>query len=185
MSRTLKRLQGPRHVALDEQLSNVLILVRDVCHWNRGKFRRPQSTLRHNRDSGGWPIAAMGAFLLICLSVACGVHASSGASYRIATHPATQFNRDARTGGTLNGVVNTDGTACLWLGEGVDRIALVWPDGYVARASPLEVLDEHGTQVAVVGSKVTLTGGLGATGTVTGCESIVQTWAVGQVLAPT
>jgi hypothetical protein len=82
-------------------------------------------------------------------------------------------------------VVNTDGTACLWLGEGVDRIALVWPDGYVARASPLEVLDEHGTQVAVVGSKVTLTGGLGATGTVTGCESIVQTWAVGQVLAPT
>ncbi len=170
--------------SLDELLVMCVNQWRHAMHANDtgGNSARLPKSRRSPVDDRGWPKAIAVSGLLVYLLVACGGSASPGASYRIATHPTTEFTRTARAGGTLNGTLNGDGTACLWLGDGSDRIALVWPDGYVARSDPLAVIDEHGKQVALVGRKVTLKGGLGPTGKVTGCEGIEQTWAVGQVI---
>jgi hypothetical protein len=83
-------------------------------------------------------------------------------TYRIATVRADAY-LTARLTGVLHGQVNPDGTACLWVGEGSQRMALVWSAGYSARGNPLSVYDQHGRPIGVVGKHITLGGGGGRT----------------------
>jgi hypothetical protein len=89
----------------------------------------------------------------------------------------------ARFDGVVSGRINSDGTACLWTGDGADRHALIWPAGYVARGNPVGVYDPSGTLVVMAGQKASLGGGLGPDGNpVTGCSGISHTWVVGTVI---
>jgi hypothetical protein len=89
----------------------------------------------------------------------------------------------ARFDGIVLGRINSDGTACLWTGDGPDRHALIWPDGYVARGNPVAVYDPSGSLVVVAGQKASLGGGLGPEGTqVTGCSGLSHAWVVGNVI---
>jgi hypothetical protein len=104
-------------------------------------------------------------------------------SYRIGTHPASDVSMTARFDGVVSGRINSDGTACLWTGDGADRHALIWPAGYVARGNPVAVYDPSGTLVVVAGQKASLGGGLGPDGNqVTGCSGISHAWVVGTVI---
>jgi len=101
-------------------------------------------------------------------------------TYRIATFRSDVYMQ-ARLDAVLRGQANPDGTACLWVDDGPDRMALVWPSGYTARGNPLAVYDEHGALVGVVGKQVTLGGGRGAPDdgrpvSVLGCSGFFSTW---------
>jgi hypothetical protein len=65
-------------------------------------------------------------------------------------------------GGVLGGRTNADGTACTWLGNGTDAVALVWPPGYFARGNPLIIVNEKGNAVAAVGAYANLDGSVAA-----------------------
>ena len=120
------------------------------------------------------------------LSCACGADRSQGggASYRIATASVRSDYMDlARAAGTLQGKVNGDGTACFWLGTSSGGQALSWPFGYSAKGGPLAVYDEAGNRRAMIGQRVTLTGGLMAdtVHSITGCSGFKEFFGVGQV----
>jgi hypothetical protein len=105
------------------------------------------------------------------------------ASYRIGTYPRTDVSMTARFDGVVSGRINSDGTACLWTGDGPNRQALIWPAGFVARGNPVAVYDSSGTLVVVAGQKASLGGGLAPDGTrVTGCSGLSQAWLVGSVI---
>jgi hypothetical protein len=61
-------------------------------------------------------------------------------------------------GGLLGGRTNADGTACFWLGNDSDAVALMWPPRYSARGNPLTIFNEKGQAVATVGQFVNLDG---------------------------
>jgi hypothetical protein len=85
-----------------------------------------------------------------------------------------------------SGKTNANGTACFWLGDGADRMALVWPSGCSAHDSPLSLYDESRKLVASVGDRVALGGGLLPAGTtVLGCPEFSRAWSVGRVIAAT
>lgn len=101
----------------------------------------------------------------------------------LATHPATAGRMLALSGGILSGQVNSDRSACLWIGEEPQRVALIWPAGFTARGTPITVYDENDKIVATVGQKVVLGGGLAPDGTrVFGCTAFAQAWIVGRVI---
>lgn len=77
------------------------------------------------------------------------VHGSSG-----------QFGMTARIDGTLQGRVNSDGTACLWLSTQPQPITLIWPTGWFGLPNPLRATDPNGHTVGVVGEQVAYVGGL-------------------------
>jgi hypothetical protein len=83
-------------------------------------------------------------------------------SYKVATwySPTPSAGFLASVSGSLHGQINSDGSACFWLGSGEDREALLWPPGYSARANPLSIYDKDGHLIASVGDMVTLGGGL-------------------------
>jgi hypothetical protein len=71
----------------------------------------------------------------------------------------------ANTGvaGELGGRTNADGTACFWLlGEGQDRVALMWPPRYSAHGAPLTIFSQNGQPVGTVGEFVNLDGAVSA-----------------------
>lgn len=130
------------------------------------------------RNRVGWIVAFVSSFVL-----ACSVTAGHSPTYKIATHPVTDLSRQAIASGILAGEANSDGTACLWLGEDSSRTAIIWPAGYRASPSPLTVYDDHGKKVGAVGQKITLVGGaMPAPSNLTGCMGFDQAWFVGQVL---
>jgi hypothetical protein len=65
-------------------------------------------------------------------------------------------------GGVLGGRTNADGTACFWLGNAGDQVALVWPPRYSAQGNPLTIFNQDGTPVATVGQSVNLDGSTAA-----------------------
>jgi hypothetical protein len=71
----------------------------------------------------------------------------------------------ALTSGKLDGQVNPDGTACLWLGDGANRYAISWPFGFSAAGPPLTLYDADGHKGATVGQRVSMGGGGGPDGT--------------------
>lgn len=83
-------------------------------------------------------------------------------SYKVATwySPTPEIGFLSSGTGVLGGQINADGSACLWLGRGEDRSALLWPSGYSARGNPLRIVDAKGHMIATVGELVTLNGGL-------------------------
>jgi len=122
--------------------------------------------------------------------------------YRVATAPfPSDFFLLARQDGVLAGQVNIDGTACFWLGDQQHRgMALSWPWGYSARASPvapalgwtplasisgLTVYDEGGRRVARIGQRVAMAGGLEPDGvrSIAGCSGFPGYWGVGKVVS--
>ena len=123
----------------------------------------------------------------------CGATASSQAPspsatatvrFKIATadKPGPVFM--AAWAGALQGQVNSDGTACLWLGNGPDRKALIWPAGYSAAGPPLTVYNEISQPVAVVGKGTELGGGnylYPLPAPIIGCPDFDRAWIVGSV----
>jgi hypothetical protein len=121
------------------------------------------------------------------LSRPAGLAATSPSttSYRIATVHSDVYLMALITG-VLQGKGNPDGTACLWLGDGTKRTALVWPPGYSARGNPLAVYDQRGVRVAVVGKRVSLGGGgspiegpysvMGCSGTFSDIWGVAPNW---------
>src|SRR6478752_3865207 len=104
--------------------------------------------------------ALLGPLCLAALIAGCAPSGSGSATYKIATAAQrSDFMHTALAGGVLGGETNTDGTACLWLGEQPDGQALSWPYGYSARGKPLAVYDDAGNRVAAVGQMVTMAGG--------------------------
>jgi hypothetical protein len=121
-------------------------------------------------------------------------------TYRLATAPVrTNLILLARLDGVLSAQANIDGTACFWVGNGTERIALSWPWGYAARGSPLApalgwahagshsrlaVYDETGRRVAEVGQRVTMGGGLmgDEVQSIVGCSGFPRFWGVGKVI---
>lgn len=129
--------------------------------------------------------------ILVCscllLVVSCGQPGGSitDGNFTLATHPATAGRMLALSGGILSGQVNSDRSACLWIGEEPQRMALIWPAGFTARGTPITVFDGNDKIVAAVGQKVTLGGGLAPDGTrVFGCTAFAQAWIVGRVIGP-
>ena len=121
--------------------------------------------------------------LILASLVTSALSSCAPASYRIGTHPTSDVSMTARFDGIVSGRINSDGTACLWTGDGPDRHALIWPDGYVARGNPVAVYDPSGSLVVVAGQKASLGGGLAPDGTqVTGCSGLSQAWVVGSVI---
>ena len=128
--------------------------------------------------------AAAGLIVLVALlSVGVAWIKSGGlgpaTTYRIATVRSDAYHL-ARFDGVLHGQANPDGTACLWIGEG-ERMAVIWPSGYIARGNPLAVYDQHGVRIGVVGQLVTLGGGRGGPDdgrpvSVLGCSGFSSTW---------
>jgi hypothetical protein len=113
-------------------------------------------------------------------------------SYRVATWslPAgasTVPEARANTGvaGELGGRINDDGTACFWLlGDGQDRVALMWPPRYSAHGTPLTIFSQNGQAVATVGEFVTLDGAVSAPddiqgNAITGCPKMSLVVLVG------
>ena len=129
--------------------------------------------------------AAAGIIMLVALlSVGVAWIKNGGlgpaTTYRIATARGDAYMQ-ARFDGILHGQANPDGTACLWVGDG-ERMALIWPSGYIARGNPLAVYDQNGALVGTVGEHVTLGGGRGAPDdgrpvSVLGCSGFTNTWA--------
>jgi hypothetical protein len=139
---------------------------------------------------------------LIAVLISVVVWASIGSvKYRLATAPSpSNFILLARADGVLGGQVNLDGTACFWLGDQQHRgMALSWPWGYSARASPvapalgwtplasisrLAVYDETGRRVARIGQRVAMAGGLEPEGvrSILGCSGFPGYWGVGKVV---
>lgn len=126
------------------------------------------------------------AGLLACVEVlSCGSpQGASGSPYRIATAPSPYaYSAEARAEGQLNGQVNGDGTACLWITMNTSDMALYWPYGYSAHGHPLAVYDNEGTKVAEVGNQI-IVGGARASGwtSILGCPDRFKSfWVVGQV----
>ena len=124
------------------------------------------------------------ALVAVLLLAGCGTTTGHGGAYRIATSAvkSDSFNL-ARAQGILGGRVNSDGTACLWLGSS----ALMWPYHYSAGGSPLTVYDDSGNAVAaVVGQHVVFAGGLlpDEVHGLLGCDGFHQFWGVGHVEDP-
>jgi hypothetical protein len=99
--------------------------------------------------------------------------------------PQGRIGFEAGLGGRLEGRVNNDGTACFWTGTGQDRLYLIWPAGYSARANPLRILDDRGRVLALVGDYGQadgLGGGLvpddAARRPLVGCPTPQQAWTV-------
>jgi hypothetical protein len=109
------------------------------------------------------------------------VTSPSPATYRVATEPNERYLL-IRLDTVLHGQANSDGTACLWYGDGAERVALVWPPGYVARGNPLAVYDGSGALIGVVGQHIALGGGGGPNGgssvSVLGCSPVSGIWIV-------
>jgi hypothetical protein len=121
--------------------------------------------------------------------------------YRLATATApSNVMLTARLDGVLSGQANIDGTTCFWVGDGPDRTALSWPWGWTARGSPLAaawgwvhadalsrlgVYDEGDGQVAAVGQRIAMGGGLMADNvrSLRGCSGFSRFWAVGTVIS--
>jgi hypothetical protein len=132
----------------------------------------------------GASLAIVSAFLV---TAACTGGAPTGETYKIATDTSRSGAMHlARAEGVLQGQINSDGTACFWVGAST-AMALSWPYGYSARANPLAVYDEAGNRVAAVGQKVTMGGGLMADSvrSITGCAGFTTYWGVGQVISAT
>jgi hypothetical protein len=89
--------------------------------------------------------------------------------------------------GVLAGQINNDGTACFWISNGSTRTALFWPYGYKAVEPPLAVYDDKDVRVAVVGQRVTMTGGRlpDDVHSVVGCPGFTDFWGVGRVNSAT
>lgn len=123
--------------------------------------------------------------IVVLTLAACGPTATHGIqTYRIASASvqAEAINL-ARIDGVLGGEVNSDGTACFWIGDGPAKTALFWPYGYKALDPPLAVYDAGEMRVAVVGERVTMAGGLLASdvSSILGCRGFTRFWGVGLV----
>jgi hypothetical protein len=109
------------------------------------------------------------------------VTSPTATTYRIATMP-NEYYLLVRLDTVLQGQANSDGTACLWYGVGAERVAFVWPPGYIARGNPLAVYDGSGALIGVVGKHVSLGGGGGPNGgakvSVLGCPEVSGVWIV-------
>jgi len=127
---------------------------------------------------------AMVVAALIALSCACGLSSAGTNSYRIASAPVKgDVINLAALFGLLEGRANSDGTACLWVGQGGDAIALSWPYGYTAGGTPLTVYDDTGARMAVVGQDVKFAGGLlpDEVHSILGCQDLTKFWGVGRI----
>jgi hypothetical protein len=91
----------------------------------------------------------------------------------------------AMAGGTLDGQVNLDGTACVWLAQGLDRTAIYWPYGYTAGGWPLSIYDDSGKRLAWVGQHVWLGGGFlpDSVSSIPGCSGFERFWGASPGLA--
>lgn len=120
-------------------------------------------------------VTAAGAILLIVATCS-----SSSPGYRIATESQPDgAGMLALMHGVLNGQVNPGGTACLWVGDGTDRTAILWPYGFYANGSPLSVFDSTGRRAATVGRRIKMGGGLepDSVRSILGCSGFAQYWA--------
>lgn len=111
-----------------------------------------------------WPIAMVliGATAISLLALTYAVGRRQGPAYKVATHYVPRGGARALTGfgGYLRGQINADGTACFWVGnDPSERTALIWPNGYEARANPvLSIYDENGHVLGSVGQLVEFDG---------------------------
>lgn len=88
--------------------------------------------------------------------------------------------------GKLQGSVNADGTACLWIQNGATVTGIVWPNGYYADGYPLTIRSADGSAMGTVGETVSLGGGLGQdprVAPVLGCRQASQAWIVSEVVS--
>src|SRR5258708_27189842 len=125
----------------------------------------------------GASLAIASAFLI---AAACTGGAPTGETYKIATASVrSDAILGARMEGVLQGQVNSDRTACFWIGASTG-MALSWPYGYSARANPLAVYDDARNRVAAVGQRVAMGGGLMAdiVRSITGCPGFTEVWGV-------
>ena len=132
---------------------------------------------------------AVSSVLLACALIGVGAWSIAHsnlleARYRIATYPGDYSMLALHGPARLEGKANHDGTACLWVGNGLDRTVLIWPTGYTAGGEPLTVLDADDNQVAVVGRQTGFGGGFSiqpASGpkAVLGCGNVTRAGSVG------
>ena len=130
-----------------------------------------------------WAPGLSGA-LAVLLLIACGPASGSSGSYQIATaNVRSDVILLARLDGVLGGRTNPDGTACIWVGQGSEAIALSWPYGYSAGGNPLTVYDDSGKSVATVGQRVVFAGGTmpDEVQSILGCDGFTNFWGVGLV----
>jgi hypothetical protein len=131
------------------------------------------------------PLRGLSAALTVILLGACGPSSGSSVPYQIATAKVrSDVHLTARLDGVLNGRTSRDGTACLWVGQGKESMALFWPFGYSAGGNPLTVYDDSGKSVATVGQQVGFGGGLmfDDVHSILGCSGFTNFWGVGDVI---
>jgi len=124
-------------------------------------------------------VLVVGAFLLLHVL-----------PFRVATYSTNPpgIGLLARLDGVLGGEPSIDGTACLWVGSGKDRIALIWPQGYIARGIPRRIVDEKGRAAGTVGHRMAVGGGRfwggleRTTKPIVGCWGVRQAWLLSTIL---
>lgn len=125
-------------------------------------------------------------FVLLAVT-GCSPPSNPFVHYPVATHPQAPNGATllVRLQGKLDGQVNKDGAACLWIGTGGTKTLLIWPTGYFAAGDPLEIRDEVGRRLGKVGEQITLGGGPGpdpASTLVMGCGHASSTFLVTEVV---
>jgi hypothetical protein len=130
-------------------------------------------------------LAFAGVMIVAAILVAINLWLHSGpGSYRLAAE-SIPINTSmlARSEGVLHGQANSDGTACLWLGNGSGARALFWPYRFTAGGFPLSLYDDSGKRVATIGQYVVLAGALmpDDVHSITGCTGFTNFWVVGFV----
>jgi hypothetical protein len=130
--------------------------------------------------------AAIGLFVLILGSIfALSSKPARTDQYRVAAQVARGGGiSNGELYGVLFGKANDDGTACFWMGDNKDQSALVWPQGYSAKGSPLSIFDEKGRRRGIVGQTIAVSGGLGPpqSAPILGCPGMNQEFLVGGVI---
>jgi hypothetical protein len=126
-------------------------------------------------------------FGLITLVISgCTASGSAPRTYRVATTlAASGFGLTARLQGLLAGETNSDGTACFSITQDNVKTVLIWPSGFSAQGTPLEIRDESGRALAEVGKQIALSGGPGqtpVTAPILGCSEVRQVWVVAEVV---
>jgi len=107
--------------------------------------------------------------LLLALAAACGGGQTARQSANYYPVPTSSWrpgdpSLSALTIGPLSAGMYR-GSWCIWLGSRDSRREpVVWPAGFRARRTPLELVDSHGTVVAWGGERIKIGGGIGPAG---------------------
>lgn len=127
------------------------------------------------------PLGLLATLLVLAGSPTLGCTASESLVVDVAEHGESVRLSQFRIPEVFGEVAG--GRACFWGSIEGREIALVWPQGSVAKSNPLRVLASDGTELARVGKPVAMGGTLGVA-TLRPCRAGAEVYLVKEVVHP-